>query len=303
MKVAVIGAGAVGLFVAASLKKQGEEVSLYLKNQQDQSLFENDGIHLNKRNQETIINDVQINPTHTTDFDGVIVCVKSYQVEQVLNDYQHVGHRQTKWVFLQNGMGHLKWIEKMTQPTYVGVVEYGLLKERGTSNRVSVKGEGRIKIAPFRGTSSIGKAEWESVFNQDVWTVLWREDYQEMLESKLILNACINPLTALLHARNGELLKNKHYNQAMRSCFAEIMGALGRHDQEEKWKEVERVCNDTKENQSSMLTDLIHNRPLELDAIVGYILKRGEARGIPMPTLQLVYTMLEGKQKSTNKNS
>ncbi|TES50789.1 2-dehydropantoate 2-reductase [Shouchella lehensis] len=303
MKVAVIGAGAVGLFVAASLKQQGVEVALYLKNQQEQSLFENEGIHLYKKNQKTIITDIQMNPSNTKDFDGVIVCVKSYQVEQVLLDYKHVGHRHTNWLFLQNGMGHLEWIETMTSPTYVGVVEYGLLKEKEQKNRVSVKGEGRIKIAPFRGTSSAGKAEWGSLFNQDVWTVLWRDDYQEMLESKLILNACINPLTALLHVRNGELVENGHYKQAMRSCFTEIIEALERSDREEKWVEVERLCKDTKENQSSMLTDLIHNRPLELEAIVGYILKRGETRGILMPTLQLVYTMLKGKQKALNKKS
>ena len=52
------------------------------------------------------------------------------------------------------------------------------------------------------------------------------EDYENMLLKKLVVNAVINPLTAILGIKNGELIENKHYFELVKMIFSEIEQCL-----------------------------------------------------------------------------
>ncbi|MFB4211026.1 2-dehydropantoate 2-reductase [Shouchella sp. JSM 1781072] len=296
MKIAVIGAGAVGLFIAATLRSEEVDVSLFMRSKQTAALIEADGVNVKRKDQDFNARDFLINRSLNETYDVIIVCVKSYQVKQVVEEYRRLDVKGTNWLFLQNGMEHLQTIEQLSEPVYVGIVEYGLLKDVDKPNLVSVKGEGRVKIAAFRNGFAGGTLDFTTLIAPNRLSFVWQNDYKDMLESKLIMNACINPLTALLNVKNGALIANPFYEQVMERCFLEVMLVLNRCDRDEKWREVKRICEQTKENQSSMLTDLRQERPLELDGIVGYLLKKGKERQLPIPLLSLLYELLQGKQ-------
>ena len=52
------------------------------------------------------------------------------------------------------------------------------------------------------------------------------EDYENMLLKKLVVNAVINPLTAILGIKNGELIENPHYFELVKMIFCEIEQCL-----------------------------------------------------------------------------
>ncbi|MFS0787127.1 2-dehydropantoate 2-reductase [Shouchella sp. 1P09AA] len=296
MNIAVIGAGAVGLFIAATLRSEQVDVSLFMRSKQTVSLIEAEGVKVKRKDKDDDAMDVLVKRSVDETYDLIIVCVKSYQVKRVVEEYRGLDVKGARWLFLQNGMEHLQLIEQLTEPVYVGIVEYGLLKDVDKPNLVHVKGEGRVKIAAFRNGSADGLFDFTTLITPKRLLFEWQSDYKDMLESKLIMNACINPLTALLNVKNGGLIENPFYEQAMERCFLEVMLVLKRRDRDEKWRELKRICEQTKENQSSMLTDLRHERPLELDGIVGYLLKKGQERQLPIPMLSLLYELLQGKQ-------
>ena len=113
------------------------------------------------------------------------------------------------------------------------------------------------------------------------------DDAQSLVWGKLVINAAINPLTALLKVPNGELLN--------RPSARELMGRLAHEAADVARAEninlpfddpvaaAEDVARKTAANQSSMLQDVLRGAPTEIDAICGAVVSRGEAHGFDTP--------------------
>ena len=101
---------------------------------------------------------------------------------------------------------------------------------------------------------------------------------------KLVVNVCINPLTALLQVKNGELITNPFLSDD----GASIPGGrfLVKEEKEMVWEMVRHVCERTSHNTSSMLADVRANRQTEIGAIVGYVLEEAKKQQRSVPTLQ-----------------
>ena len=100
---------------------------------------------------------------------------------------------------------------------------------------------------------------------------------------KLVVNVCINPLTALLRVQNGELISNPFFYQMMEQVFQEVAFLVKK---EIVWQMVRHVCERTSRNTSSMLADVRANRQTEINAIIGYVLEEAKKQQRPVPTLQ-----------------
>ncbi len=113
-------------------------------------------------------------------------------------------------------------------------------------------------------------------------------DAQPLLWRKLVINAAINPLTALLRVPNGALLESPAARELMGALAEEtatVARALSHLLSEDAspvtW--VEEVARRTAQNYSSMLQDVLRGAPTEIDAICGAIARQGAALGIPTP--------------------
>ncbi len=122
-------------------------------------------------------------------------------------------------------------------------------------------------------------------------------DLKSLLWGKLLVNAAINPLTALLRVPNGALLEMPQARKLLVSLAREgeaVARAAGvRLPYEDTLSEVERVIRNTAGNQSSMLQDVLRGTPTEIEAITGVLLREAERRGVPVPVNQAVYRMLK----------
>ncbi|KAG1783529.1 ketopantoate reductase PanE/ApbA C terminal-domain-containing protein [Suillus placidus] len=138
-------------------------------------------------------------------------------------------------------------------------------------------------------------------------------DVQIAMRKKLVVNALLNPLTAVLGCRNGGLFKDESSQNMMRSVCEEAAAAfraqieadtqswldslapsvdksqvpVGRVPKElgadALQREVLRVTHVTRGNMSSMLSDVRKNNPTEIDFLNGYLVRLGEQYNIPMP--------------------
>ncbi|KAH7916413.1 ketopantoate reductase PanE/ApbA C terminal-domain-containing protein [Hygrophoropsis aurantiaca] len=139
-------------------------------------------------------------------------------------------------------------------------------------------------------------------------------DVQLAMRRKLVVNAVVNPLTALMGCRNGELFKHDASRRIMQNICAEAEAVyqaqaeaeaqawlesfgpdvdernvpLGRFptalNQEQLVREVLRVAQVTGGNISSMCSDVQKGRNTEVDFMNGYLVKLGEQYNIPTPT-------------------
>ena len=277
MKVAVVGAGAIGLLVTYHVVKSGIDVLLLTRTKAQADLIAEHGIGCIDRSRQRDRVFVRAIATEAAfkldDVDVVIFTVKSYQLRAALEQLRLTSQPV---LFLQNGMGHVSLFDTLQVPTIaVGVVEHGALREDEMTVRHT--GVGKIRWSYVRKETDPFTPLFATVSSQQ-FPINYEADWKEMLETKLIINACINPLTALFKVKNGMLIENEHFKQMMRALFLEVVDVLGRQDQERLWELVTAVCKNTAENRSSMLVDCEEKRKTEVDSILGYVIEKGKNR-------------------------
>ncbi|KNG45843.1 2-dehydropantoate 2-reductase [Stemphylium lycopersici] len=133
-------------------------------------------------------------------------------------------------------------------------------------------------------------------------------DLLQMQLDKLAVNCVINPLTALLDARNGAVLNNYAITRTMRLLLSEISLVIRslpelqyipnveqRFDPGRLETRVVAVARITRDNVSSMLADTRKGVQTEIDYINGWIVKRGEELGIKCAMNYMVMQLVKGK--------
>ena len=292
-KIGIIGAGAVGMLFAHYLSTNFK-VTLYARRQEQAEQLKKglyvsiaDNVFINKKIQIKIFGEVPIEE------EVQIITVKQYSLNPVIQTLQKSNDVHTV-IFLQNGMSHIEEVREIDKQTWLGVVEHGIRKE--SDNSIIHTGIGKTKIAPLSVQYNIDPfiEDWKRSLS-NIFELEINESWKEILTTKLIVNAVINPLTALFQVKNGDLLTNKNYENTMRLFFDEVYSILPVSDKEILWKHIVQICKKTSENYSSMYRDLERRQQTEVDAILGYVLKKSQEQNKNAPLTQFLLESIKGK--------
>ncbi|MCO4850938.1 2-dehydropantoate 2-reductase [Bacillus vallismortis] len=296
MKIGIIGGGSVGLLCAYYLSLY-HDVTVVTRREEQAAAIRSEGIRLDKDGEEFSA-DCNADTCMSSDFDLLVVTVKQHQLQSVFPLLERIG--KTNILFLQNGMGHIHDLKdwRVGHSIYVGIVEHGAVRKSDTV--VEHTGLGAIKWSTFHNTEP-DRLNTLFQHNHSDFPIRYEADWYRLLTGKLIVNACINPLTALLQVKNGELLTTPAYVAFMKLVFQEASHILKLENEEEAWERVQVVCGQTKENRSSMLVDVTEGRKTEADAIIGYLLKEASLHGLDAAHLEFLYGSIKALERNTNK--
>ncbi|MED1411541.1 MULTISPECIES: 2-dehydropantoate 2-reductase [Bacillus] len=292
MKIGIVGPGAIGLLYAFYLQKSNQDVTLFTRTAKQAEELNLTGVTcIRNGERETVFPSIlPIECMLNKKLDYTFIAVKQYHITDILPFVQ----RESSLIFLQNGMSHLHVMEKLrNERIAVGIVEHGAKKEDG--NTVHHTGIGVTKFGVVRGQSSCFKKVF-NCFPFDYFLIQIEDDWKGIMCNKLVVNVCINPLTALLQVQNGELISNPFFYQMMEQVFQEVAFLLKEEEKEMVWQLVRRVCERTSRNTSSMLADVRANRQTEVNAIVGYVLEEAKEQQQPVPTLQFLFNAIKGME-------
>lgn len=142
-------------------------------------------------------------------------------------------------------------------------------------------------------------------------TVASRNELREVQLLKLVVNAIINPLTAIFHCKNGQLFDKTPRVALMNILIKEIgpvVRALlpaSRQDaikfSDDKLVELAlTVAEATGKNTSSMLQDIQAGRQTEIDSINGYIVSQGKQLGLLCPNNTVLTEMVKDRRVIDN---
>jgi 2-dehydropantoate 2-reductase len=293
MKIGIIGAGSIGLLFAAYLSKTCH-VIIYTKTLAQAEEINKNGVVLLTKDGSSKY-DIKACPFDmwTGQEDLTIVAVKQYQMNEIIDKAVKVKKKPKDMLFLQNGMSHLKLLADLEgNNLFVGSVEHGALKENPFTVRQN--GKGVTNLAVFWGDRT--RLTNFASFVPDEFPVVIHKNYYEMLVSKLIINAVINPLTAILHVENGQLIKNEYYFEAFKDLFSEISFILDLADPDRYFRRIMEVCQNTALNRSSMLKDIESGRKTEVDAILGFLLEEAQKQEKEAPIIKNLYQLVKGKE-------
>ncbi|MGG3574415.1 2-dehydropantoate 2-reductase [Bacillus gobiensis] len=293
MKLAVLGGGAVGLLTAFYLS-QAHTITVITRSQKQAEILNMHGITISKDGKEETR---KVHAAHKSEeaFDLCLVTVKQNQLHSVRNTIETLNC--DRFLFLQNGMGHLSFMGNISQSkeVYVGIVEHGVVKMDAA--HIIHTGNGCVRWGAYSACDKYMLAK-ELAKTHESFPFVFSDNWRQILIEKLLINACINPMTALLNVKNGELLANPAYLAFMEQIFNEAVSVLQVHEVESFWKKVLAVCEKTAENTSSMRADLLNGRKTEIDAILGYLINEANAKGKVVPHLSFLFASIKAAEPS-----
>jgi 2-dehydropantoate 2-reductase len=136
-------------------------------------------------------------------------------------------------------------------------------------------------------TASLQRPDWfsDSLGRLEGWS--WDSDVERLIGEKFAVNCIINPLTATLRCRNGELLQKEDARAAVKALCQEsepCLQQLGLWGHSRSLEDAAlKICAVTAENRSSMLQDVLAGRPTEIAFLNGELLRRAAILGIDLP--------------------
>lgn len=289
----LVGTGALATLFAARLSEAGHAVSMLGTWKDGLQALQEDGARIidangNEKKYQVHATD---NPNDVKDSKYALVLVKAWQTERAAHQLQTALADDGLAVTLQNGIGNKETLQSVLG---VGRVSLGITTTGATllaPGVVKVGGEGIISMEQNQASVKLEAMLKSAKFNlQSV------SDAESLVWGKLVINAAINPLTALLQVPNGELLSHPKARKMMGALAeetAEVAEAEHVHlPFENAVRAAEDVARKTAENKSSMFQDVLRGAPTEIDAICGAIMKRGQKHGIKTPYNKACWTMV-----------
>jgi len=202
---------------------------------------------------------------------------------------------------LQNGLGNWERIAAIVPAERVlaGTTSTGAtLVDVGS---VRLKGMGTIRLGSPTGDRGWAEQAAEVLEGAGLACEV-TDDVESALWTKAIINAAINPLTALTGRPNGELLDDDGLRGTLALVAEEaaaVARACGAVVPDEIVAVVEGVCRQTAGNRSSMLQDLSAGRLTEIDFINGEIARRGAAVGVRTPLCSALTALIQDIERKT----
>jgi 2-dehydropantoate 2-reductase len=178
------------------------------------------------------------------------------------------------------------------QKLWFASTTHGALKSG--PHRLQHTGVGRTMLGPVNESASHSQAP-AAMLNVALGPLQVVADILPVLWQKLAINAVINPLTALLMVKNGELTKPQYRAQiaTLVDEFVMVAKAKGQNfDAQSLCQTVLDVAANTAGNYSSMQQDRALCRPDELEFITGFLLAGAADAGISIPAHQQLYQQL-----------
>ena len=302
MKIVIVGPGAIGCLIAAFLSRVKQaEVWLLDKDLARARRINKSGVFVQGINGKLKAR-VKITAcaSQIKFCDLIIFCVKSYAAESALKTVKPLLNRNVCLLSLQNGLGNVEIISKISGNTNVwaGVIFLGatLLSEAN----VRYAGAGKIIIGKKDGKITRRMRVLRDVFKNAGFEISLSKKIDAWIWHKLIINIGINALSAITSLKNGDLLKYSEVRQILdlsvreAVCVAEKMGIKLIY--KNMRKKTEAVCDFTAENISSMLQDVLNRKKTEIDSLNGAIVRKAEEIGIDTPVNRVLTNLIKIKQ-------
>lgn len=284
MDILVVGTGALATLFAARLSAAEHAVTMLGTWENGLQALNENGARLVGATgvEQAYPVDATDNPADCQGARFALVLVKSWQTERAAKQLADCLAEDGLALTLQNGMGNRELLAgSLGSPSVaLGVTTTGAtllgpgLVRAGGEGLISV--ETHLRLGPLE--AALTGAGFEVQKAADVDALMW---------GKLVINAAINPLTAILRVPNGELLQRPAAHNLMRILAQEaaaVAAAQGIHlPFDNAAQAAEDVARKTAGNHSSMFQDVRRGAPTEIDAICGAITTTGEKLGVPTP--------------------
>lgn len=318
MRVGIIGGGSIGLLFGAKLAEAGADVTIWTRTEDQSAAITSAGIRLidGQRGERIVrasgewLSDDRLTAASAAKVasegirpvDWYLLALK--QTDLTTETVDRIGRllRLTPGhpdlLCLQNGIGHMGKLTAAAagySSVYNAVTSVGAKREDVRSVRHT--GEGQLFIASASAPEAVIRQKMLlGTLIRAGFDASLSNDIHNRVYQKLLVNAVINPLTALFDIQNGELPGHPARRSLMKALHEEtvtVLRAAGMDEWPDSWEGVLSVCERTSLNVSSMLADIRAGRRTEIASINGEIVRLAAAMGMQAPINESVLRLVE----------
>jgi 2-dehydropantoate 2-reductase len=315
-RVCVVGAGAIGGYVAAMLHVAGADVTVIARGAHLEAIQER-GLRVVSESGNTLTEARNIRAFRdiraTGHHDAVILAVKANQLSPIVRDLSSLFHDESVLITMQNGVPwwyfqrfggmydgrHIDAVDpdgviaRTIDPRrIIGCVVYpaAMIDQPGVIRHIEGR---RFPIGELDGSTTARVTAVSELFTRAGLKAPVLADIRSEIWLKLWGNLSFNPVSALTHATLSGICRFSparalvHDMMAEAQLIAEALGARFRVPIEQRIAGAEKVG----EHKTSMLQDVEAGRHLEVDALVGAIVELGKVTGIAAPSITAVYAL------------
>ena len=300
MRVMVLGAGAIGSLFGGLLSKNNDVTLVGREAHVEQ--VKKHGLKI------TGEIDAVVHPYAVCDVseaegkpDLLLITVKSYDTGEAAEIAKKVVGGETLILSLQNGLDNLEKITSVLGERNVvaGVTTEGSLFLK--PGEIKYTGRGSTVVGEINGSVSERVRKVAEVFNTAGFKTSVSGSMIREIWKKAVVNASINPITALFDIKNGEVLQHKPLYEFMRRACVEAVRVARKvgmeMDEEEMVEKTQEVLRVTAENYSSMVQSLRKGKFTEIDSINGYMLRMAVKYGVRVPINELLVKMVKIREE------
>ncbi|MCO5111889.1 MAG: 2-dehydropantoate 2-reductase [Burkholderiaceae bacterium] len=296
MKIAVMGAGAVGCYYGGMLARAGHDVVLVARPAHVEAV-QTQGLLLETQTfREHVRMQASTEPAAVQGAQCVLFCVKSTDTESAGRAMApHLAESATV-LSLQNGVDNAERLQAVLQRPVLPAVVYVATAMAGPGH-VRHFGRGELVIAPSPASEALARscaaAGIPVQVSDNVAGALW---------AKLVLNCVYNPLSAITGLPYGDIVNSpgldipRMMDDIVQECLA-VARASGIRLPEDTAEAVLPLAASMPGQISSTAQDLARGRRSEIDHLNGFIVRRGEALGMATPANRLLHTLVRLLEK------
>lgn len=305
MKIAVLGAGALGCAIGGALAQAGNSVVLINRNAAHVEAINNQGLRMRTpAGEQTVRTAATTSAAGLGPVDLVIVLVKSFHTEAAMSAATALIGPQTTVLSLQNGLGHEDVLARivgrehvLAGKTYVGGV---LLAPgqiiSGTEGKETLIGEldGRISERAQHIAATFNAAGLTTTVSDNILGTMW---------DKLLINVSTGAVSGITRLTYGPLYGIPEIEATAVAAVREAMDVaqaagvrLSYTDPRDAWLKARAGLPD--DFKTSMLQSLEKGSVTEIDFINGAVVRWGQRCGVATPVNATLVACIKGVERA-----
>jgi 2-dehydropantoate 2-reductase len=290
MRVAVVGAGAVGSYYGAVLARAGHSVTLIGRAAHVETVRRSGLLLESAAFTGRVPLDASTAGHAVADAELVLFCVKSTDTDQAAAEIAPHLAPDVRILSLQNGVDNLERLRAALSQEVIAAAVY-VATELVDAGHVRHHGRGELVIARSPGSDAIAE-----MFTRAGVPVQVSDNVEGALWAKLVLNCAYNALSAITRLPYGQLVQSEGALALMHTAVDEglaVARAAGVQPTGDVWEAVLQIARTMPTQISSTAQDLARGKRTEIDHLNGYIVRRGAALGVATPVNRVLHTIVK----------
>ncbi|MBQ7927520.1 MAG: ketopantoate reductase family protein [Methanobrevibacter sp.] len=310
MNVLVIGAGAVGIGLATSMKSQNANVSIYARGETAKAIRENGiercGLFAHYKFGK---DDVDVYESYDDipkdTFEYVFITSKTTandDISQKLDQHRDILKENFRIIIFQNGFGndehYLRFFDK--KEVFSARVITGFARPQRHISEVTVYTE-PIQIGSLQNQDPNELQTIADMITASGIECELTDEVDKYLWAKMLYNCALNPLGAILDVTYGKLTENEYSMELMDKIIDEIFEVIKASEYETFWNNSEeykslfysKLIPDTYNHYSSTHQDIQRKIKTEIDSFTGKVIELGEINNVDVSTNKIIYNLIK----------